>query len=142
MIYVPGKLYSVNKATTENVSNLFSKNERVVCIFDTENGPVAVILVGAMIVASIMTTWAGLVTPPRRQVKSTRYADLARQPIELAIGEEMGRFLLGSTVIMVFPKDSMEWLDSIRSGTRLKVGQHIGQFSVPGDTVPEDTTSS
>ena len=83
MVYVPGRLFSVNQSTAENVPELFARNERVVCLFDTERGPMAVVLVGAMIVASIETVWAGLVTPPKRELKTFRYDEAARAPISL-----------------------------------------------------------
>ncbi|MFU1923416.1 phosphatidylserine decarboxylase, partial [Klebsiella pneumoniae] len=91
MVYVPGRLFSVNQTTAENVPELFARNERVVCLFDTERGPMAVVLVGAMIVASIETVWAGLVTPPKRELKTFRYDEAARAPIRLEKGAELGR---------------------------------------------------
>ncbi|WP_163831732.1 archaetidylserine decarboxylase [Spartinivicinus ruber] len=127
MIYVPGRLFSVNKATTEHVPGLFAKNERVVCIFDTDIGPMAVIMVGAMIVASIETTWAGLVTPPRRQLKQTDYTEAARQPIKLAKGDEMGRFKLGSTAIVLFGKDAIDWEASLKADSTVLMGSAIGE---------------
>ncbi len=102
MVYVPGRLFSVNQTTAENVPELFARNERVVCLFDTERGPMAVVLVGAMIVASIETVWAGLVTPPKRELKTFRYDEAARAPIRLEKGAELGRFKLGSTAIVLF----------------------------------------
>ncbi|MGO2131527.1 MAG: archaetidylserine decarboxylase [Halomonas sp.] len=98
MIYVPGRLFSVNAATTRHVPNLFARNERLVCHFDTEHGPMALVLVGAMIVAAIETVWAGQVTPLSGEVQRIRFD----QPIRLEKGEEMGRFKLGSTVVMAF----------------------------------------
>ncbi|MCL6415624.1 archaetidylserine decarboxylase [Aestuariirhabdus sp. Z084] len=126
MTYVPGQLFSVNQATAENIPRLFARNERVVAIFDTEQGPMAMILVGAMIVASIETVWAGLVAPVRREIKCTDYSDEARQPITLKRGEEMGRFKLGSTVILLHPKDSMKWLESMRAGNSVRMGEALG----------------
>ncbi|MCX4027583.1 archaetidylserine decarboxylase [Spartinivicinus marinus] len=127
MIYVPGRLFSVNQTTTEHLPGLFARNERVVCIFDTDIGPMAVIMVGAMIVASIETTWAGLVTPPRRQLKQTDYTEAARQPIKLAKGDEMGRFKLGSTAIVLFGKDVVNWEESLNADTNVLMGSAIGQ---------------
>ena len=112
MVYVPGRLFSVNQTTAENVPELFARNERVVCLFDTERGPMAVVLVGAMIVASIETVWAGLVTPPKRALKSFRYDEAARAPISLEKGEEMGRFKLGSTAIVLFGPGRIRWADT------------------------------
>ncbi len=112
MVHVPGRLFSVNPLTARNVPRLFARNERVVCIFDTEHGPMAVVLVGAMIVASIETVWAGLVTPFKRRVKSVRYDAAARAPIFLEKGAEMGRFKLGSTAIVLFGPDKIRWADT------------------------------
>jgi len=102
MIYVPGDLYSVNPLTAQHVPGLFARNERVVCVFDTAHGPFVNVLVGATIVGSMATVWHGVVNPPRsREVRQWRYDG---QEIVLAKGQEMGRFLLGSTVVMLFPK--------------------------------------
>ena len=90
MVYIPGRLFSVNQTTAGNVPELFARNERVACIFDTEHGPMAVVLVGAMVVASIETVWAGLITPPMRELRSYDYSQAARQPITLEKGMEMG----------------------------------------------------
>lgn len=128
MIHVPGRLFSVNQATTENLPRLFARNERVVCIFDTDRGPMAVILVGAMIVASIETVWSGVVTPPRRILKAFDYTEAGRQAIHLNRGDEMGRFKLGSTAIVLFGKDQMNWLDDLKAGDTVRMGQAIGSF--------------
>lgn len=126
MTYVPGKLFSVNNKTAESVPRLFARNERVVCHFEGDKGPFAVVLVGAMIVASIETTWAGLVAPLKRTIKTTKY-DL-RSSIEINKGEEMGRFLLGSTVILLFPQDSLDWNSSIDPGAKIQMGQAIATY--------------
>ena len=126
MVYVPGRLFSVNQTTAENVPELFARNERVVCLFDTERGPMAVVLVGAMIVASIETVWAGLVTPPKRELKSTRYDTQARGPIELAKGAEMGRFKLGSTAIVLFGPNQVQWATELSAGSAVRMGQLLG----------------
>ncbi|MDA8485064.1 archaetidylserine decarboxylase [Pseudomonas resinovorans] len=123
MVYVPGRLFSVNQSTAENVPELFARNERVVCIFDTERGPMAVVLVGAMIVASIETTWAGLVTPPRRELKTFSYDEAARAPITLEKGDELGRFKLGSTAIVLFGPDQVRWAESAWPGSQVRMGQ-------------------
>ncbi|MCK5892977.1 MAG: phosphatidylserine decarboxylase [Endozoicomonadaceae bacterium] len=128
MIHVPGRLFSVNQATTENLPLLFARNERVVCIFDTEKGPMAVILVGAMIVASIETVWSGVVTPPRHIMKTFDYTEAGRQAIHLNRGDEMGRFKLGSTAIVLFGKDQMNWRDDLNAGDSVRMGQTIGHF--------------
>ncbi|MEC5399593.1 archaetidylserine decarboxylase [Uliginosibacterium sp. H1] len=102
MIHVPGPLFSVNPTTARGVPGLFARNERVVCVFDTAHGPFVLVLVGATIVGSMATVWHGVVNPPRvKQVREWRYDS---QQIVLKQGEEMGRFLLGSTVVMLFPK--------------------------------------
>lgn len=101
MVHVPGQL-SVNQATAAKVPGLFARNERVVAIFDTEFGPMAMVLVGAMIVASVETVWAGLVCPTGKAVSQFNYG--SQEPIHLKKGEEMGRFKLGSTVVMCLPK--------------------------------------
>ncbi|MGO1394334.1 MAG: archaetidylserine decarboxylase [Halomonas sp.] len=100
MIYVPGRLFSVNQATADYVPGLFARNERLVCIFDTEQGPMAMVLVGAMIVAAIETVWSGQVTPLAGHPQRMQFG----QPITLEKGAEMGRFKLGSTVVMCFAK--------------------------------------
>jgi phosphatidylserine decarboxylase len=100
MIYVPGDLFSVNPATARGVPGLFARNERVVCVFDTAHGPLVMTLVGATIVGSVATVWHGIVNPPRTKlVREWRYGDDA---VALQQGDEMGRFLLGSTVVMLF----------------------------------------
>jgi len=102
MIHVPGDLFSVNPATAQGVPGLFARNERVVCVFDSDVGPWVLVLVGATIVGSMATVWHGVVNPPRPgTVREWTYHD---QDIHLAQGQEMGRFLLGSTVVMLFPR--------------------------------------
>jgi phosphatidylserine decarboxylase len=115
MIYVPGDLFSVNPVTARGVPGLFARNERVVCVFDTANGPFVLTLVGATIVGSMATVWHGVVNPPRsREVREWTYDT---QNIMLKKGDEMGRFLLGSTVVMLFPKNTLQfnaqWLPAL-----------------------------
>lgn len=101
MIHVPGDLFSVNPTTARGVPGLFARNERVVCVFESESGSFVLVLVGATIVGSMATVWHGVVNPPRPgTVREWRYED---EPVELGRGEEMGRFLLGSTVVLLFP---------------------------------------
>lgn len=126
MIYVPGRLFSVNQTTAENVPELFARNERVVCLFDSERGPMAVVLVGAMVVASIETVWAGLVTPPKRTLKTFSYDEAARAPITLEKGAEMGRFKLGSTAIVLFGPEQVQWTDSLTANSPVQMGQRLG----------------
>lgn len=130
MVYVPGRLFSVNQTTAENVPELFARNERVVCLFDTERGPMAVVLVGAMIVASIETVWAGLVTPPKRELKTTRYDAAARAPISLEKGAELGRFKLGSTAIVLFGPEQVQWAAELAAGTSVRMGQRLSAVPV------------
>lgn len=131
MIYVPGKLYSVSLFTAENIPDLFAKNERVICLFDTEFGPMAVILVGAMIVGSINTVWAGNITPgdharKNNEVYSVDYsADQPEQAIQLEKGAELGYFSLGSTVITLFSKESIRWEEAISENQNIQMGEKI-----------------
>ncbi len=125
MIYVPGDLFSVNGTTAENVPRLFSRNERAVCIFDTAVGPMAVILVGAMIVAGIETVWAGQVAPIKRQVTTHNYLQ-QQSPITLNKGEEMGRFKLGSTAIVLFGPEVMQWQEHFEAGSPTFMGEQLG----------------
>ncbi|HET8711817.1 MAG TPA: archaetidylserine decarboxylase [Spongiibacteraceae bacterium] len=124
-IYIPGDLFSVNQTTADNVPRLFARNERLVCVFDTACGPVAVILVGAMIVAAIETVWAGQVAPgSTRTIRSA----VPTTPIELDKGAEMGRFKLGSTVVLLFGKDATTLSDTLCAGAAVQMGQRIGTY--------------
>lgn len=125
MIYVPGKLFSVNQVTTRQVPRLFARNERAVCIFDTAQGPVAVVLVGAMIVAGIETVFAGQVTPQPTEITHTDYQ--RKEPVVLEKGVELGRFMLGSTVVMLFPEGRCEWAAGLGAESPVKMGQPIGK---------------
>jgi phosphatidylserine decarboxylase len=125
MISVPGELFSVNTVTAENIPRLFSRNERVVAIFDTNIGPMAVILVGAMIVAGIETVWDGQIAPfASREIAISQYP---YQNISLKKGEEMGRFKLGSTAIVLFAKNKIRWLEKFQAGTATKMGEAFGE---------------
>ena len=130
--YVPGELFSVNQTTAAKVPRLFARNERLICYFDTAAGPVAVVLVGAMIVAGIETVWCGRVAPPSRQ---PRTVDYRRPPaaLRLAKGEEMGRFKLGSTVILLFPEAAIEWQPSLAVNHALTLGQTIATITTDQD---------
>ena len=122
-LYLPGDLFSVNQTTADNVPRLFARNERLVCVFDTDCGPLAVILVGAMIVAAIETVWAGQIAPAAlRQIRN----DLPGTPVELDKGAEMGRFKLGSTVVLLFGKNAVTWDDALTAGAAVRMGQSIG----------------
>lgn len=127
MIFVPGELFSVNTRTAENVPRLFARNERVVAIFDTELGPMAVVLVGAMIVASIETVWAGVVAPMQAGVKVTDYQSTPRDPVVLEKGAEIGRFRLGSTAIVVFGPGVAAWDENYKEGSPTRMGEKLGR---------------
>ena len=121
MIYVPGDLFSVNPLTARHVPNLFARNERVVCVFETAHGPFINVLVGATIVGSVATVWHGVVNPPRsRAIREWRYQD---QNIVLAKGAEMGRFLLGSTVVMLFPRNVVTFVPDWAPTRPVRLGE-------------------
>jgi phosphatidylserine decarboxylase len=122
--YLPGDLFSVNAVTATHVDDLFARNERLVCHFETPRGPLAMVLVGAMIVAAIDTVWAGRVAPRGRRME---YRDYVAPPpaVELARGAEMGRFLLGSTVILLLPPGATVWNPACVPGAALRVGQQL-----------------
>lgn len=130
MTYVPGELFSVNPLTAENVPGLFARNERVVAMFETEIGPIAMVLVGATIVASIETVWAGTVTPPTgKKVFTWDYPTEGPEALTLDKGEEMGRFKLGSTVVMLFAKDAIEeFADGVKPKAVTRMGQAFAKI--------------
>ncbi|WP_076415766.1 archaetidylserine decarboxylase [Shewanella sp. UCD-KL12] len=130
MTYVPGELFSVNPLTAENVPGLFARNERVVAIFETEIGPIAMVLVGATIVASIETVWAGTVTPPTgKNVFTWEYPTEGPDALTLDKGAEMGRFKLGSTVVMLFAKDALdEFADNVEPKAVTRMGQAFAKI--------------
>lgn len=120
MVSIPGDLFSVNTVTAENVERLFSRNERIAAIFDTDIGPMAVVLVGAMIVAGIETVWDGQLAPMgSREIATSNYP---YQNIVLAKGDEMGRFKLGSTAVILFAKDKITWEQQFIAGSATRVG--------------------
>jgi phosphatidylserine decarboxylase len=124
MIYVPGDLFSVNPLTARHVPNLFASNERVVCVFETAFGPFVNVLVGATIVGSVATVWHGVVNPPRtRNIREWRYDG---QDIVLAKGAEMGRFLLGSTVVMLFPQQVLAFTPDWAPTRPVRLGEAMG----------------
>ena len=125
MIYVPGDLFSVNPTTARGVPGLFARNERVVCVFDTDFGPMVLSLVGATIVGSMATVWHGVVNPPRLpQVTEWHYDEGA---VTLRQGDEMGRFLLGSTVVLLWPRATLGWNPAWQPGAPVRLGQAMGQ---------------
>ena len=125
MIHVPGELFSVNPTTARGVPGLFARNERVVCVFDTLHGPLVLVLVGATIVGSMATVWHGVVNPPRPgTVRDWRYDD---QAIVLRQGEEMGRFLLGSTVVMLWPRQALNFAPDWVATRPIRMGETMAQ---------------
>ncbi len=121
-VYVPGDLFSVNPTTAQGVDGLFARNERLVCMFETEYGPMAMVLVGAMIVAGIETVWSGQVCP---LPKKAQVQDYTQSEVRLEKGQEMGRFKLGSTVVLCFPEDSVKFLEEIKAESPLMMGQAL-----------------
>lgn len=120
MIYIPGDLFSVNPVTARGVPNLFARNERVVCVFETAHGLMSMVLVGATIVGSIATVWHGIVNPPRTgHLREWQYAN---QQIHLKKGDEMGRFLLGSTVLILLPSNNLQFNASWQPAGQVKMG--------------------
>ncbi len=125
MIYVPGELFSVNPTTARGIPGLFARNERVVCVFETAHGPFVMTLVGATIVGSMATVWHGVVNPPRTaEVREWRYAE---QNIVLQQGQELGRFLLGSTVVMLFPKDRLAFNPAWQPAGPVRLGEAMAK---------------
>ena len=129
MIYVPGDLFSVNPTTARGVPGLFARNERVVCVFASSRGPFVLVLVGATIVGSMATVWHGLINPPRLpDVKTWNYVD---QKVELKQGDEMGRFLLGSTVVMLFPKAALQFNPTWQPTQAIRLGEVMANYQEP-----------
>lgn len=126
-IYIPGDLYSVNQTTADSVDNLFARNERLVCMFDTDQGPMAMVLVGAMIVAGIETSWSGQVAPLTKAPLRI-FQNQADQSLTLQRGDEMGRFKLGSTVILLFPPNTIDWREKLSAGSSVKMGEMIAEY--------------
>lgn len=126
MIHVPGRLFSVNNTTVSAVPGLFARNERVVCLYETSRGPMALILVGAIFVSSIETVWHGVVTPP--SIPQARSWDYPETTPEMPKGAEMGRFNMGSTIIVLFGENQVNWLENMAAGSPVRLGQTIGQY--------------
>lgn len=127
MTFIPGRLFSVNPVTTENVPRLFARNERVVAWFRTEWGPMVVVLVGAMIVAGIETVWAGPVAPAGRRMWSQDYPVTGSKAMTLERGQEMGRFHLGSTVIVMLPRGRFAQETDLTAGQSLRMGNALAR---------------
>jgi len=130
--YIPGRLFSVAPFCVENVSSVFARNERVVCIFNTELGKMALVLVGAINVSAIETTWEGLITPKRGQQAFNKHYD--NEEVSIDKGTEMGRFNMGSTVILITSGDKIEWLESCTAGTSLNMGEKIAAVINPANS--------
>ena len=129
MAHVPGTLYSVNDTTVRGVPGVFSRNERVICTFSTDQGWVTLILVGALVVGSIATPWAGIITPRHKHITRYTYANPDEAPdVALQQGEEMGRFLMGSTVITLSESPALHWNKDIKPGDTVQMGQKLGEW--------------
>ena len=140
MIYVPGELFSVNPLTANNVPGLFARNERVVAIFDTLHGQLAMVLVGATIVASIETTWAGTITPPAgKDIFRWSYPATGVDAIHFEKGDEMGRFKLGSTVVSTFAPNMIDFNEQAGPETVTRLGEHYADICNVSDTVLENS---
>jgi phosphatidylserine decarboxylase len=124
MIHVPGELYSVNPATARGVPGLFARNERVVCVFETQGKPWVLVLVGATIVGSMATVWHGVIERSHGDVRQWDYTD---SPVSLEQGQEMGRFMLGSTVVMLFPAGPLDFNADWHSGGAVRMGQSMAR---------------
>ena len=127
MTYVPGRLFSVNQLTAQHVPELFARNERLVCVFDTEKGPMVIVLVGATIVAGISTPWAGAIAPRAvKQLQTWHYS--GEDAPKLAKGEEMGRFMLGSTAICLYPKNTVQFNQDFDFGSPTRMGETMATY--------------
>ncbi len=132
MVHIPGRLFSVSPLTTRMVPELFARNERVAALFDTPAGPMALVLVGAINVASIETVWAGAITPPLgNTLRDWSYPPNGDGAVRLDKGAEMGRFNMGSTVIVLFGPGAVRWEPEIQPGAAVRMGQRLGKVSKP-----------
>jgi len=126
MVHVPGRLFSVNTSTVKVIPGVFARNERVISVFETAFGPMALVKVGAINVGSIETVWAGEVTPPAgRVVRTWHYPAAGEDSVSLERGAEMGRFNMGSTVIVIFSRDAIEWGGQLQPGVPVRMGELI-----------------
>ncbi|MFO1371575.1 MAG: archaetidylserine decarboxylase [Candidatus Competibacteraceae bacterium] len=131
MVHIPGQLFSVSPLTTRMAPGLFARNERVAALFDTPVGPMALVLVGAINVASIETVWAGAITPPLgTTVRRWTYPVNGDGAVHLDKGTEMGRFNMGSTVILLLGRNAVRWEGSVQAGMTVRMGQRLGEVSV------------
>jgi phosphatidylserine decarboxylase len=139
-VYIPGDLYSVNQTTAQEVDQLFARNERLVALFDTEAGPMAMVLVGAMIVAGIETVWSGQEAPVIKKPVIKAFQPKPETPITLEKGEEMGRFKLGSTVILLFGQDAIDWVDALQENSGVRLGERIA--TITSDAPSQDASNA
>nr|VFK59785.1 MAG: phosphatidylserine decarboxylase [Candidatus Kentron sp. TC] len=130
MRYIPGRLFSVNPATTRVIPRLFTRNERVAMVFDTEKGPLGLVMVGAIFVGGIETAWAGAITPSYGQPVSLWEYDRSRHPeLSFRRGQEIARFNMGSTVILLFSPDMVDWVPTLRPGAQIRMGEPMGRLT-------------
>ena len=141
MTYVPGRLFSVNQDSVQTVPNLFARNERLICLFNTQAGPMAVILVGAMIVGGMETVWAGRVTPNRHHTPQ-HWQYPSSKAFVLPKGAELGRFNFGSTVILLFGPKSVQWHDKCAIGATMRFGELLGLTTWPHQATPTNQQES
>ena len=127
MIYIPGQLFSVNPTTANSINNLFAKNERLVCIFDTVFGPMAVVLIGALIVSGIYVKWENKIKN-MKTIQKYNYPSFGKGQVKLNKGAELGKFMLGSTVVVCFPHNKITWLRNLSNNSIVKMGEIIGSF--------------
>ncbi len=128
VIHVPGKLFGVGKSTTNTVNNLFARNERVILDFDTEYGSMSLVMIGAIFVGSMETIWQGQITPSKQRQIQKWQSDLNSENAQQKIGNEIARFNMGSTVILLFSKDSINWIDDLKTGMPIKMGQGLAKY--------------
>ena len=128
MYYIPGDLFSVNQITVDNVDNLFARNERLVCVFDTIYGSMVITLVGAIVVAGIEVVWTSDNFKKNGKIQKKVYPKDGDRSITLEKGEQLGQFLLGSTVILCFEKDALGWNTELKENSLVKLGQFLGSF--------------
>ncbi len=128
MTYIPGDLFSVNPVTVDSVNNLFSRNERLACIFETEKGLMAVVLVGAMIVSGIRVSWDSFNFKKNRTIQKWAYPRTGEGSVFLKKGDELGQFFLGSTVVLCFPNDQVRWLDGLNQNSIVRLGQTLANY--------------
>jgi phosphatidylserine decarboxylase len=125
-VFIPGRLFSVAPHTTRTIPNLFTRNERLVALFETSSGPMAMVLVGAIFVACMETVWEGVIQPSRQGIRIRTFNTSNAEKIRLQRGDEMGRFNMGSTVILLYGPEQADWNPDLAAGQPLRVGQTMG----------------